>query len=268
MKLSKTLVLVVLDMKKILNLSLFFALAFEQQIVLGNNWYGQKNRGWYFFETFTKEDKDQTEKKLPQTAQEAQEYIAKLQKKERGLHSLMILNPTEENIRNYQKTLLEVTSYLTPLAENWQLFNFSNHELHDTAKNPSNISAFKVYNEVQKKVQRQDIELLAKDYGLVLFRKSDCQFCEHFEPILQYFSQEYGFEVEAVNLDSSESKFFRSKYAPQLASILNVEATPMVFLVSNKGQGMIEFSRGFLNLEELEKNGRLAVQFLKTNKQY
>lgn len=238
-------------------------LLLQQSTSFAQSWFEQKNRGWYWFEEERKQNK-QEQKKPAETPEEAQEELLQYQREERGLHRLMVRNPTEENIVRYRKKLLEIEPVLDRLARMWDLVNFKYPELSDRSKRPGNVEALKVKQEVQKTIQRQELEQLAQDYGLVFLRKSDCQFCERFEPILERFASFYGFKVDAVSLDGSKSSFFPTKHAPELVTALKIEATPMVFLVSNKGAGVVEYCRGLLSFDELETTALVAVQYFKS----
>jgi conjugal transfer pilus assembly protein TraF len=62
--------------------------------------------------------------------------------------------------------------------------------------------------DLEKKLTKQTIENLSKEYGLFFFFSGDCEYCHQFAPIVKQFSEHYGWEVLAISLDGKKLEEF------------------------------------------------------------
>ena len=58
------------------------------------------------------------------------------------------------------------------------------------------------------------------------------------------------------------SKYFASYKAPWLAQELGVQNLPTLVLIEKGGELAMEFSRGFLSIQELEETSKVAIEYL------
>ena len=63
-------------------------------------------------------------------------------------------------------------------------------------------------------------------------------------------------------MDNSVSKYFASYKAPWLALELGIQNLPTLVLIEKGGELAMEFSRGFLSIQELEETTKVAIEYL------
>ena len=232
--------------------------------VFAASFYDRSKEGWYWYE-----DKKPVKNKEFKTKdpKEAKAMHDQLVEELDGLRYVMMMDPSVENVVAYRKKEYEsMMSKALAVGKSYNVVNYENPELFDRLESPVNVHAVKVKRGMEEKQEQNKIRTLAQGYSLVVFRKESCDYSKDFEPVLYDFAKEYSFEVEAVNVDDSQSIYFPNAAAPELVRKLGINKTPVVYLVGRDGKYDKEFSRGYLAGRELEMNASMAYDRLNSCK--
>jgi hypothetical protein len=83
------------------------------------------------------------------------------------------------------------------------------------------------------------------------------------EKHLNSFANKYGFKVEAVAADNSNSKYFKTHNSPELIKQLNLTVMPTVIAVTKDSAMRFELARGAVSIPDLEDNALLLAKYLR-----
>jgi conjugal transfer pilus assembly protein TraF len=236
----------------------------------GADFFNQRYRGWLWFEDGEKRElqkkKQEEQKEYQDKAQEfakAREEVEQFAKELEDLKYMMVRYP--ENLAHvlaYKKKEAEMLENAILLDHSYRLANFVSPELVDHIQNPINLYGRKIKDEVDNKENALKIGELASRVELFLFFSSTCPYCAQLEPVLDNFAKKYGFKVEAISIDQSESRYFKTHHNTELVAKLNLQHTPTIMLVTNDSKISFEFMRGAASLTELEERSTLALTHL------
>ena len=108
------------------------------------------------------------------------------------------------------------------LARNFAMANFLNPNLADNLNAPQNIYGRNVKKSEKQARDKQAIKSLIPKIELFVFREENCSHCPLLEKHLNSFANKYGFKVEAVSADNSQSKYFKTHNNPAITKALNL----------------------------------------------
>lgn len=233
----------------------------------------ERYRGWLWFEEQEKvvvppNDNNKFTSDNPVTPEEARQIVETFKKELEDAKFLMIARPTVENIKAYKEKEQAMWIRGVQLGDNWSMVNFLNPEHNNHKTDPTNVHAVRLERELNKTKNDSKIKELASKVDLILFFREGCSYCTAFEPVLAEFSKKYGFNVEAVSLNNTESANFNTvnyKNLPaQIKNTLNIEAVPLVIAVAKESGTAFELIRGYVTVSELEEYSLMALQYLQT----
>lgn len=234
------------------------------------NFYEQRYRGWLWFEDKEKLDtlKEEQEKLVAKEKKEeeyvtARKEVEQFSKELEELKFMMIRYPENlEHARKYKEKEAEMLDNSLKLAQTFRMVNFLHPDGVDLIDNPTNLYGRRIKEEMEQKETSRKLTELSTKVELFVFFSSSCQFCQALEPVLDSFATKYGFKVEAVSLDGSNSKFFKTHQDKELATMLNLQKAPTVVLVTNDSKIRFELIRGAASMSELEEAGIMASDYL------
>jgi hypothetical protein len=146
------------------------------------------------------------------------------------------------------------------------MVNFLNPEIVDQLKNPQNIFGRQVAREVQEQSNTTLIKNLAPKIALFILRQKDCAHSQLLEKHLAAFGQKYGFKIEAISIDQSNSDYFKTYNDPQitgpLLAKLDLKVIPSVIAVTIDSGSRFELVRGAVSIADLEEKALLLAQYL------
>lgn len=213
--------------------------------------YEQSQQGWYWY------DENQTESAMneesrPSSIEDAQAQLDKLRKEVDDKKALALMNPTEENIKQYIQVQNDANHRAEVFATTWQKVIIKNPELDHTIKNPTSSVGRSVYYEEKKAKDKSGISSFTEKYGLFFFFRSNCPYCHKFAPILKMFEEEYGITVIPVSLDGKGlPEYPMPKPDNGIAKKLNVDVVPAVIAVDPKSGEIVPVSFGLVSVDEL-----------------
>lgn len=210
--------------------------------------YDKPEQGWYWYD----ENRIEDSKQPPITTESAQAQLEALKKEVEDKKALALMNPTEENLKNYIRIQYEVNQRADLFATTWQKVVIKNPELDYTVKHPTNAVARRVYHQEQEAERKSSIDAFTNKYGLFFFFRSNCPYCHQFAPILNMFEQQYGLTVVPVSLDGKGlPEYPHPKPDNGIASKLNIDIVPAVIAVDPKTGETVPIAYGLVSVDEL-----------------
>ena len=224
-----------------------------------NIFYNDRERGWYFGESFAVEKKPQpTRKNLSEmNADQVLETLNAVQKEMQVRQARFTLEPTVENTRaflDYQRLMFKNGS---EASEAMKTVLIKYPYLDSRLENPINQQAIQIQTLESKAANDLKIKEFAQNFKLYYFFKSNCPYCQAFQPVLEKLGKVYGFKIEAIGhegnkLENTDS--ISTRIDNTLASKLNITTYPTIIAYNNQNNIYLPISRGFLPLEDLKLN--------------
>lgn len=230
------------------------------------NFFEQRYRGWLWFEEPAKEEiKGSNALKTRSnniTPAEARKEIEQFARELEDLKFVMMARPTPENVRAYREKEKFMWDHSLNIHDAWDMANLMYPEQRDLINNPVNVHAVKAKRAIEFETNQAKITQLAKSFDLVLFFEPTCKYCALLSPVLKTFSEQYGFNVEAVSSSGAGHEYFKTAKATGLANQLGITAFPTIIAISHDGKTAFELIRGYVSLSELEEYSLLAIKYL------
>lgn len=234
--------------------------------------YDRHYRGWLWFEEKEKSEiakKQQEESQLQQEIKEkyakARYEVQQFSKELEELKFMMIRYPESiEHVKNYKEKEALMLSNSLKLADTFRMVNFLYPEIINLIDNPVNLYGRRIKEEINRQETTKKLKELASKIELFVFFSSNCPYCNSLEPVLNDFAKKYDFKVEAVSLDGSTSKFFKTYQDQELAKRLNLQRTPTIVAVTSDSKIHFELIRGAASMSELEEAGAMANDYLQS----
>ena len=230
------------------------------------NFYNSHESGWHWYndpELKKNEDTSSSEQSNPLSGEQAltetqqKDPIAAMEDIRKSLKTALyaaILNPTEENVEHYMSLQKEVLIQSSRFQSAWKEALLSNPQLDYSLIHPVNQVGSEVYQDQQRIQEDQAIALLAKQYGLFFFYRSNCPYCQRFSPILKSFSQKYGINVLPITTNGMTlPEFPNSRVDQGQAEKFHVTVEPALFTVNPSTHQAIPVSYGLLTESELRE---------------
>lgn len=216
---------------------------------------GQEKFNWYCEEEARPLPQSKIADK-PTRSEKSKEEIAveeldKIRKDLDAKRALAVVHPTEENVKAYmaaQKVEIDRAGYF---ADVWRRVLWQNAGLNYELKNPMNNSAIKVATRERKARETRTMTDLAKEWGLFFFFRSDCPYCKHMVPTLQWLTRQYDMTILPISLDGATIEGLPPSVKDNgLSAQLGVEAVPLFVLGNVKTRKMVILGSGVLSLQD------------------
>lgn len=178
-----------------------------------------------------------------------------------------VLHPSAENYLEYLRLTAAIQAQAQQFATGFRQAIWSAPEYDYTLVNPVRAEAISAKNQAAFIQETVNLTALADRYGLVFFLRGDCPYCQRFAPILKSFADAHGFSVLPVSLDGKGlSEFPDPQHNALLASKLQVDVVPTVFLVDPVRDQLLPVSYGFTDASTLAQKILWAADNMKNDK--
>lgn len=248
--------------------------------------YGDKFRGWYWFEDPPENSEDELEKektpapapkaepKQDQTEDKVRLDVAWLKSKMPEYQEAAINNPTRENIARYmyvQRYMLDISSrFATKTME----FTEFESELDETKRRPMSSFSLNVFKDETKKSISTVIDSINEKSHLWFFFSSNCTYCMKQLPLLKELKIRFGMNILGISMDGSvlpgmeEIEIVVDK--TNVAQRFGVKFTPTMFMAMNDGNGFTKIGEGLTSLPQMQDRILLSARLKNviTDKQY
>ncbi len=220
------------------------------------DFFGDRERGWYWFEENINRDlskqEDKTEK-IVQNKFDANEVMKELQKSIEEALNLAILMPTEGNIENYLRHQIKAFNLSQRFAENTKILQLKAPLLDYQIESPYHHHARIIKNQEDRKAAEQAVQELAMTHGLFFFFESHCPYCEVMAPNVLSFANKYGMHLIPVSIDGGVLKEFPEALKDNgMADTYNVTHLPALFAVNPKTEVVLKLANRVTSVTELE----------------
>ncbi len=172
-----------------------------------------------------------------------------------------VLNPTQENMRDYialQNKISENASYFSNV---WRATLLNYPELDYQLTHPTNAIGKAVYVGEQRESEDRAIREWAKKNGLFFFYRSSCPYCQRFSPILKNFVNQYGITVIPITTDGITLPDFPNSKADQGQSQrFHITVEPSLFTVNPYTHAIVPVAYGLMAEDELKQRIITIIQ--------
>jgi conjugal transfer pilus assembly protein TraF len=220
-----------------------------------HSFYGDSERGWYYFEQ--KEEEAEPPKAHPhlmQSFQDPQQALEAFQKELETRKVTLVMRPTVENAKKYIEWQKNMMDNATEVSRVWQIALMRNPSLDSRLEHPIGQQAIQIRHDQKAESTKKKLQEFSRHFTLYVFVKDGCPYCAAFEPVLDAFAKEWGFQVKAIGLDGSRSAFFPTENAPAMVQELGIKNAPTVIAIHAPLKLALPLSVGFVSTEELVRN--------------
>ena len=247
-------------------------------------WYEAPDQGWSWYidpplrpKTNTKkQNKDQksssangADSKDTQSSYTHTKQMDRVRKDFEELQAKAILNPSLENVREYQQAHNTIINRSSRFEKTWMLSSLISGENYRESDQPSPKHR-KIYQEKADKQLEEDIAELAKTHGLFFIYKNDCPYCHEMAPAVKQLGDQYHFAIKSISPDGKPIEGFPRHACLNAVkdngtiALINPEGIfPSLFLVNPHSGQTIPLARGLNSPSELKENFKVIIQFLK-----
>ena len=238
-------------MHNVVRIVLILLLIFRSDIIYGANFFGDRERGWHWYETMKKADDkiEQEEDNIDPT-----EQLEVIQKEvKRKLHKALI-NPSISNVSEYMKMQAIISRKSQLFSDSWQKAIYLNPMLDRTIKNPVNYHGVHLQRELDIKKRKKALKLLSREYGLMYFFSNNCIYCKKFSPVVKSFTKTYGWDVMPIQIGAGISKNFPGAEKDNgIAAKFGIKTLPALIAVHPKTKRIIPLAFGYRAMDEIEE---------------
>ena len=228
-----------------------------------DSYWRDRERGWFWYDDPLPERNEGSKPKpkaiptniapaTPKKPGELVEFEA-LQKRVEDLRNIAIINPSEQNIRNYLNIQNFVIDKASTFADVAQRVIWATPELDPTVTGrPVNAKALEVFDREQAGARTNTVAQLSQTHALFFFFRSDCPYCHQFAPLLRDFEAKFGLKIVPISVDGGGLPEFRNPRVDNgIARTLDVRQVPALFLAEPSGGKITPIGYGVLSESEL-----------------
>lgn len=244
----------------------------RDEVRVGDSYWRDRERGWFWYDDPHPERNEGPKPKpaavptisaptAPKKPSELVEFEA-LQKRVEDLRNIAIINPSEQNIRNYLNIQNFVIEKASTFADVAQRVIWATPELDPTVTGrPVNAKALEVFDREQAGARTNTVAQLSQTHALFFFFRSDCPYCHQFAPLLKDFEAKFGLKIVPISVDGGGLPEFRNARADNgIARTLDVRQVPALFLAEPRGGKITPIGYGVLSESELLERIYVVIQ--------
>jgi conjugal transfer pilus assembly protein TraF len=223
-----------------------------------NEFYHDRERGWYYHEGLKQEPELKTKKDKPllknMPSAKVLELLDNVQKEMKVRQARYVLEPTVETAKEFLEYQQAMFNNGSKASEAMQTALLKYPQLDPRIENPIAEQAIKLKEEQTTKENEHKIVEFAKHFKLYYFFKGSCPYCHQFQPVIERFAAKYGFKIEALSMDGTKLDSINTSSDQALAKRLQVQTTPTVIAYNLQNDIYVPIAHGFLPESDLTKN--------------
>lgn len=239
-------------------------------------------RGWFFYEepkvTIEKpKKKPKVVKTIPspvsktpkQKKLEAREIIKRQGDEQQNALARAILNPSPENYRDYLQKTNIIIAQSSKFADGLESYIYTAPEFDVNLNRLQSGENLQLFNREKNDLIDSNLAYIAQENALIFYFRSDCQYCHSYAPIVQRFSEKYGFSVLPISLDGKGlPEYPNPKYSQKLAEQMQVTVVPAIFLLNPVKNEITTVGFGISDFDELGKKVLAAFTLRMQHQKY
>ncbi len=229
--------------------AVFFVLS-PEPAALGEPYFDQKERGWFWYEPFS----SHTEEARSGTSGR-QLTVKEIRQRGERLFEAALLSPTRENVRAYMEHQKQVLERSEEFARVWKRVLWESPALDATVDNPVSAAGAEISRNLRKTARDGVIGKISRIGRLVFFFRSDCPFCRGQAEVLKTLERRHGIGVLAASLDGRGLYPLYPGFVNGAAQAarLGVEQVPALFLFVPSQRKIVRIGTGYLTLGEIRQ---------------
>lgn len=259
----------------LLLLSVFITLpAFGKQkndCRINDNYYKDKERGWYFFEHCEpkKPEPPKKETKKDTTKKEKividwkkigdASYLDTLTAKEfKELMDMVreetVYKPTHDKMLTYIKMQDYMREKAVNFAYIWRDVLLENPSLDYSVKFPTSNYGAHAYTRIDMQRQAKTMKEIKETTGLFFFVSSGCPYCHEQAKLIKLLEQTYDIAVRTISQDRCDANFSSCVEEPMMFEVFQVKTTPTLFAVFRDQHNKPKFqpiASGIVTVDEM-----------------
>ncbi|MDB2613585.1 conjugal transfer protein TraF [Chlamydiales bacterium] len=239
----------------------------------GSSWHDRRCEGWAYYEEIQKEELSEQKPpavkqfELSEEERVAEEVLERVQKSLKAKLAMAILDPSPENIRDYQLFQRLWSDKSSDFSSAVSLSLISDPELYFMGKgmNESNLG-IRTKRDIREGKIKKLCKYLSKDYGVFLFYQGENIYSKEFSTTARDFCKQYGFDLLGISMDG---RFLPTIDTNQLdngiSEAFHVDAAPSMYLVNFHTNEKRLIAIGYTAFKNIEENIALHFQNLLEN---
>jgi conjugal transfer pilus assembly protein TraF len=257
-----------LEVKKLIIINILILTAFDAfGTPLSESWYGKHGEGWFWYKE--EQRKSGVEKEINHlenniSSQKSKTYYTEqvdaIGTKNKEIFSRLIMEPSEDNFRDYVEVMKEVRGKISTLRSLQKTLFLKNPQFDPKVRYPISQDAIAARNLEEKKKITEKLTKMNKRYGLMLFVRNGCPYCDIFEPVVKRLEEKYAFKVLAVSSGGvKEDSLFKLMPDNGIGRQVGASSFPSLYLFEYGREKYYPVAGGAISLEEIERNIYEAV---------
>lgn len=221
------------------------------------NYCIENSLGWRFYcdEEEVIEAEENEEKKF---SKEEETYSGKLEKLQNQINELKakaVLEPTEENIKNYMFLQQKLQDQATLFSDVWRRTLWNTPELDYTQKRPVSNIGKKVWDEDRTNQIEETIQNLKERFGIFFIYSTSCIYCQRYSDILKNLKNKYNIEIKGISIDGKflssweKNSFLNQGQLEKLG--IDYSNVPITVLFDNKLNKTVTIGYGLMTQDEI-----------------
>ena len=224
------------------------------------SFYKEKKQGWYWYQKDPEKItiRKQPKRKLPNlddyTAQELwnmypddfQELLNTFMKK-------AVQAPNEKTVMDYLVMQDIARRKSLAFASVMSYVDQKNQELGTQSVYPITAPGQSAVVSMRMREQEETIASGREQFGLIMFTRQGCDFCESQKSILEFFVNKYGWPVRFVDMDEH----------PNMAAKFDVTMTPTMIMVDKQSGKSMPISVGVISMSDLALKLYRSIRYMR-----
>ncbi|PTC00970.1 hypothetical protein C9975_04585 [Thalassospira xiamenensis] len=229
-----------------------------------NEFYTDKERGWFWFEEFPVEEEKKPEtppEAIPSQPESEQDATVRidvewLRENLPVLREAAINNPTRANIANHmyaQRYMLDISSRFSTKTMEFMEFEGA---LDESKRRPYAAFSLAAFADAQRDSIKRVISKINESSHIWFFYSSTCPYCKSQIPVLRELQIRFGIDVLAISMDGGRlpgvEDFTNVVDKTGVAQRFGVKVTPTIFLALDGDRGFTNIGEGLTALPTLQ----------------
>ncbi len=224
-----------------------------------DEFYRGKKRGWYWYEVFS-EKEDKPEDEAPQKSMIPEYSYDQLwnmhpdnfQEHLNQVTKFAVQFPTGKNVTTYLKVQDVARRKSVAFASVVNFVGQKNPQYSTEDVYPTTSPGRVALTGMQSREYNGVILQAKNDFGLIMFSREDCGFCDAQQSILAFFENQYHWPVRSVDIAEN----------PNFAAQFGIEQTPSIILVNKESQDYLPISSGVISMSNLKKRLYRSIRYM------
>ena len=224
-----------------------------------DEFYRNNKRGWYWYEVFPDKAETPEDQETPKPIVSVYSYdqLWKMHPDDFQEHlnrvtKFAVQFPTEKNVTEYLKVQDVARRRSVAFAAVVDFIGQKNPQYSTEDVYPTTTPGRVALTAMQSR-EYDNVIFQAKDeFGLIMFTRNGCDFCDAQQSILAFFENQYHWPVRLVDVAEN----------PNFAAQFGIDQTPSIILVHKDSQDFLPVSSGVISMSNLKKRLYRSIRYM------